>query len=507
MNKFVIGSFITESNSFSPLKTNLDHFKKSGYLLVGNEIFDYHTAAVRNELSGFIDYCRSKNIDIIPTCAAWALPNGPLELGAYKYIKNEILSKIYDLNDINGVYLALHGSVLVEGIDDPEGDLLENTKKIIGEKPLFVSFDFHANVTQKMVMNSDIIVGYNSFPHNNMYETGQKAAILASTYYLKLKELRKIFIKIPMIAPLERMTTNDDEPVAKIIKEINNIEKDDGILSISFFGVHFWLDISDLGSSIVGIVDKEKVEYAQKRMSKIATEFWENRSFFYDLNLYSPDQAIKDALNLDISPILLNDSSDNVGAGATGDSTCVLKELLRMQIKEPTILSIVDPEAVLEAIKGGIGNDVELLVGGKINKSIYKPIKVIGKVRTIFDGKYRLRGPACHGLVANLGRTVVLEIYNSIFIQLTERPHFTIDPEHYRCVGLFPERMKFVVIKSQGSFKASYDKISKTVFYLDTPGASSSNIKKLPFVNINKKELYPFNNNISFIPKPLIYSV
>jgi microcystin degradation protein MlrC len=88
---------------------------------------------------------------------------------------------------------------------------------------------------------------------------------------------------------------------------------------------------------------------------------------------------------------------------------------------------------------------------------------------------------------------------------LTELPVWTIDPEHYRCVGLFPERMKFVVIKSQGSFKASYDKISKIVFYLDTPGASSSNINKLPFSRINKNELYPFNKHLDFSPNPVIF--
>ncbi len=375
MSKFVIGSFITESNSFSPLKTNLDHFRNSGFLLEGNEIFDYHQGVVKNELAGFIDYCKSNNVDTIPTCAAWAIPNGPLELDTYNYIKNAILSRIIKLDDFDAVYLALHGSIVVEGIDDAEGDLLEKTREIIGKKPLIVSFDFHANVTEKMVLNSDIIVGYNSFPHDNMYEIGQKAAVLASRYYLKLQDLRKIFIKIPMIAPLERMTTNGDEPVANIIREINEIEIDDGILSISFFGVHFWLDISNLGSSIVGVVEKEKVDFVQKQMCKLAIDFWENRSLFYDLNLYSPANAIKEGLDLDSSPILLNESSDNVGAGATGDSTCVLNELLNMKVKEPTILSIVDPEAVSEAIKAGVGNNVELLVGGKISKSIISPLK------------------------------------------------------------------------------------------------------------------------------------
>ena len=103
------------------------------------------------------------------------------------------------------------------------------------------------------------------------------------------------------------------------------------------------------------------------------------------------------------------------------------------------------------------------------------PVGVKGRVRTIFDGRYRYRGPV-----------------------------YTVDPEHYRCVGLFPERVKFVGVKSQGSFKASYGAISARVFYLDTPGISRSKIEAVPFERIDRRRTYPFNRALSFAPEAVV---
>jgi hypothetical protein len=51
-----------------------------------------------------------------------------------------------------------------------------------------------------------------------------------------------------------------------------------------------------------------------------------------------------------------------------------------------------------------------------------------------------------------MGRTAVLEVGGSLFLQLTELPVWTIDPD----ISLrgHARRAKFLVVKSQGSFKA-----------------------------------------------------
>jgi len=502
--RYAVGTFSLECNSFSPEKTSLDYFARNGYLVYGEAIRSHHRG-MRNELTGFLDACDRSGIETVPTCAAWAIPHGVVERSAYDTLKQEFLTRIGQADAIDGVYLCLHGSMIVDGLDDPEGDLLEAVRGLIGAKPLVASLDFHGNVTGRIAKHADILVGYNSFPHTNLFEVGQKAATLARRWHGRTADLRRIFIKIPMIVPMERMTIVGDEPMVRIIRELERLEEEDGILALSAYGVQCWLDIDEMGCSLLGVVRKDQLDFAMRELRRIAQEFWGLRQTFLDFPFLSPEEAIRQGLACPDQPIVLNEPSDNVGAGATGDSTYILEALLKLDVTAPSMLSIVDPEAVDAAIRAGVGNTLEMPIGGKINKRFSQPLPVRGTVRTIFDGRYRYAGPMFHGVETSMGRTAVLEINSCIFVELSELPVWTIDPEHYRCVGLVPERMKFIVVKSQGSFKAAYEGLAKRVLYLDTPGISGSNLLRLPFAKIDRDRTYPWKEDLTFEPRPLVF--
>jgi microcystin degradation protein MlrC len=502
--RYAVGTFSLECNSFSPEKTTLDYFAKNGYLVYGEAIRTHHRG-MRNELAGFLDVCDRTGIEAVPTCAAWAIPHGVVERSAYDTVKRELLARIGQAGGVDGVYLCLHGSMIVDGLDDPEGDLLEAVRGRIGAAPLVASLDFHGNVTRRIATHADIVVGYNSFPHTNLFEVGQKAATLARRYHGRTADLRRIFIKIPMIVPMARMTIVGNEPMVRIIRELERLEGEDGMLALSAYGVQCWLDIDEMGCSLLGVVRNDRTEFAVRELSRLAREFWDLRRTFLDFPFYSPEAAIREGLTCPEQPIVLNEPADNVGAGSTGDSTYVLEALLKLNVTTPSILSIVDPEAVDAAVRAGVGNTLEMPIGGKLNQRFSRPIPVRGTVRTIFDGRYRYAGPMFHGVETSMGRTAVLEINSCIFVQLSELPVWTIDPEHYRCVGLVPERMKFIGVKSQGSFKAAYEGLAKRVLYLDTPGISGSNLRRLPFTKIDRECTYPWKEELAFEPAPLIF--
>jgi microcystin degradation protein MlrC len=301
------------------------------------------------------------------------------------------------------------------------------------------------------------------------------------------------------------MTIVSDEPMVALMRDLERAERRDGVLALSLYGVQCWLDIQEMGCAALGVCRRERVDDLRRELAGLARAFWGLRETVSSFPFHSPEDAIREGLASADRPILLNEPADNVGAGATGDSTYVLGTLLRMRVAEPTLLPIVDPEAVAVAIQVGVGRETDFLVGGKLNRRFSRPVKVRARVRTISDGRYRYRGPVYHGVETSMGRTVVLEVGGALFIQLTELPVYTIDPEHYRCVGLFPERAKFVVVKSQGSFKASYEPLAKRVFYLDTPDISGSNILRLPFTKIDRTATYPFAKDLHFDPKPLVF--
>lgn len=489
-----LAALILESNSFSPQKSDISYFKENGFILEGEEIISYHKEGIRNEIAGFIDLATQNGSEILPLTASWAVPHGIMPQKTYQYFKSRMMQKLSeDCTSFDAVYFGLHGSMVVEGIDDPEGDILKSARTILGETPIVLTLDFHANVTEKIAAYADIIVGYNSFPHDNLYETGAKASALLHSHYRHIKDLSKVFVKLPMVTPLELMTIKDNPPMKRLIEQANILEKEDGIIAVSVFGVQPWLDIQELGSSILLVARKNKIAEARSYATKLAKSFWRSRHYFMKIALYSPKQAITEGLETDYKPILLNEPSDNVGSGATGDSTYVLRELVSLDPVMPSLLTICDPSAVATCFKANVGAKISLMVGAYFNKENDTPFHVEGIIRIFSDGVYRYTGPVQTGVKTSMGRTVVVEIKEKIFLQITELPPYTIDPEHYRCVGLLPERFKFIGIKSQGSYKSSYKDISKVVYYLDTPGFSRSNILDIPFVNVDTSNLFPFN--------------
>lgn len=502
--KFALASLGIESNSFSPQKSDLKYFHDNGFILYKDQILPYHQH-VKNEIAGFIDACNENQTTIVPLCTAWALAHGPVTISAYQHIKDKIIEAIKDDFPVDAVYLALHGAMTVDGIDDPEGDLIDAVRSAVGTIPIVVSLDFHANTTRLISEKSDIIVGYNDFPHTHIYETGKKAALLLHRHFGQIKNLHRVFVKIPMINPQEKMTIEDNPPMKAIIDKAESFSREDGIVNVSVFGVQPWLDIKELGNSVIITVHRDHLNTAINFATELASDLWKNREYFFDFTLYSPKEAILQALEMEEQPIILNEPADNAGSGATGDSTAILRALLELKTKVPALVTICDPEAVSMCIRKGVGESIELNLGAKFNTRFDSPVHVRGNIRTIFDGRYQYRGPAQTGVTTSMGLTVVLEIEHTILVQITELPVYTVDPEHYRCMGLFPERMKLVGIKSQGSYKASYDAISKSVFYLDTPGLSRSNILKVPFTKVNTSQLYPFNRMIEYKPEPMVF--
>ena len=78
---------------------------------------------------------------------------------------------------IDGVYFSLHGAMGAEGELDPEGYLLTQTRKIVGNDiPIVISLDLHGILTDRMLRQIDGVAIYHTYPHVDFASTGQRAA-------------------------------------------------------------------------------------------------------------------------------------------------------------------------------------------------------------------------------------------------------------------------------------------------------------------------------------------
>jgi microcystin degradation protein MlrC len=270
-------------------------------------------------------------------------------------------------------------------------------------------------------------------------------------------------------------------------------------LATSLFPVQPWLDVEEMGCAVVVVGTDDAA--AREEADRLAALFWDKRREF-QVRLYTVGEIVKlaDERRAGDPPFVISDSADSPGAGATGDSNFVLKELLAYGAhrRHRCLLTIVDAPAVAQAAVAGVGNEVTLQVGYTLNRNgrYGAPIEITGTVRRVGDGVFRIGGGYAENTVASMGRCAVVEI-GKLSLLVTERPTFSGDPAMYRCVGLEPAQADLVLVKSANQFRAEYEKLTNRIFILDTPGISPAHLARLRFDKI-RRPFYPFDDNFEW---------
>lgn len=488
--KIMVGGMVQESNTFSAAVSVLADFERY-YFLVGEQIAPPIKA--ENELNGFYKAAGEQGVTLVPTIFACAVSSGRLARSALDELKQILLDQIDQSPPCDGILFALHGAWACEDNDDADGEILTAIRLKVGpDIPIVITLDSHANVTRKMIENVNALVGYRTFPHVDFVETGYKAANLLFDI-IRCESNPCVYLKkIPMILPVENQQTFRG-PMAEIWKEVVNSEQLGHSLVTSLFTVQPWLDINEMGCSVVVVGHDAGV--AASEAEKLALMVWNKRKEF-DVALYTVPQIL--AIIEDkkpIGPIVISDSADSVGAGSPGDSNFVLKLLLENNAEKhlKCLLCMVDAPSARKAAEAGVGCMVRLSVGYTISSLIGSPIDIEGIVTHAGDGKFYFGGGTVVNLEGNMGCCAVVKI-DGISLLLMENPVHTGDPAMYRSVGLEPNEADLVMVKSANQFRAEYDKLSSHIYILDTPGASTANLKSLQFHKI-QRPMYPFDDH------------
>lgn len=487
--RIAVGSFVQESHSFSPVPGSWDHFGPRE-VLRGRELLEQRIGT-RTEIGGVIDIAQQNDVQLVPLISALSTSSaGPILSNVFETLRDEMARHMQDAGQVDGIFLALHGGMIAEGYEDASGEIIRSIRTVVGsEIPIICSLDLHANVTQQMVGLSTGIVGYHTFPHVDLYETGQRGMFLLIKILSGIVQPIMVMKKIPMILPGENGRTTDG-PYSEVMKMVEMLGNNARILDASAFSVQPWLDVSEVGCSVIVIADGDRL-LAENEADRIAQAFWERRAQFA-VQLTPTLEAIRRALNSDQHPFIFSDSADAPSSGAPGDSPIVLQALLEVGPSRPCFLNIVDAPVVDQAIQAGVGQQVTLQVGASCAPKFYGSIEFTGTVKIISDGEFIHKGQGYQGIAFQRGRTVLLKS-GRIFLIVSERPAFQWDPEFYRSVGLEPRDAQIVVVKSPTAFRANYESFAAEVLILDTPGVCSPNLLSFPFQHVHRP-LYPLDD-------------
>jgi microcystin degradation protein MlrC len=494
--RILIGAIGHESNTFTPFLTTLEDF----YVLYGSDILDRPPRG--SSLDGIVTTLRAHDVELVPTIAAGAMPGGVVERSAYETFKRAVLREA-DAGCVDGVCLYLHGAMRAAGADNGppldycENDLLRELRAKLGpDVPITVALDMHANIVAEMVENLDAMVAYHTAPHVDAFETGVKAAEILLCILEEGIQPKIGFAKLPFLLPGEMAQTSLD-PMATMIKMVEEIERHPGVLSASLANGHCWADVPDVGVAAV-VVAEGDAELARAEANRLAAAFWERRTEFrVSAEAYSVDEAIEKATAAQESTVFLSDSGDNPGAGGTTDVPLVLERLLARRATSVVVAGIWDAEAVEACAVAGVGQKVTLSVGGKLYKRHGTALEVTGNVRLLADGYDYPGGVRRPPMRAKPGPIAVLNVDGVDVILSSTRLSF-VDPVQLRNLGLEPLDYRIVVLK-RGYLTAPFRAISERSILALSPGATNCDLTQMAFQRVNRP-IYPLDPDTTWEP-------
>jgi microcystin degradation protein MlrC len=485
--RFFVARLSHETNTFSPIATDRGQFETQE-LRYGGEILE----AYRNTgtcVGGMIDGAAARGATLVPSLAAGASPAGRVSQAFYAEARARLLADLQSAGPLDGVLLDLHGAMVVEGLDDGEGDLLGAVRAAVGTLPIAVTLDFHANVTRAMVDTATLLHGYKTYPHVDMEARGREAASRLADVASGRIRPTVAYRQPPMLPPIAGQLTARG-PMRRLYDLADAMERRPSVLSISVFAGFPLADIHDAGLSIYVATDDDQ-PLAEALADELAEAAWAMRREFLHTALPVKD-AVARALALDGRPVVLADIADNTGGGAAGDTTEILRELLRVGARSATVACLWDPEAAAACAAAGVGTTLTLPVGGKIDPKHGAPVSVTGRVRTLSDGRFTYRGPMWRGAEGRLGLTAVLDV-NDVKLILISLRRQTVDPEMIRVVGIDPTAEKILVVKSSIHYRAAFEPIARAILEVDAPGLSSSLLGRFTFTRV-RRPIFPLDD-------------
>lgn len=486
--RILICEFHQETNTFNPIVTPAERFN-SGLEFEGERIFRGRMAQ-RSSVHGAVDAILDSGADVIPAVFMSASSGGRVADAVLTQFCQR-MEAYAQTEAFDGIYVALHGATCTESNDDACGTVLEHLRSLAGERPIAASFDLHANITEKMLISTDIICGYQTYPHCDHYETGYRAAALC------MKKLAGTTFSlasaaVPMLIPPAGYTSNEGAFQA-LIDSGKAMVKSGMLLDFSVFPVQPWLDIPIISSQVIAMA--EDPEAARHCVGDLAQRLADLRDDAQP-ELLSVDEIIDLAeQNTTNKPVILSEPADSPNGGCVGDSPVVAMRLLERGSKLRAGMFVRDPAAVERAFALGVGGSGEFSVGAGFTPGMPGPLKAVGTVCSLHDGYFWQETSAGRGALAYLGPAAVVR-FGTIDILLCHHGAASGNPQLYRHFGIEPSMYDLIVVKANTSFRLHYSKFTDLIYCADTPGVGSSNLagfswKKLP------SGLYPFTKDIA----------
>ena len=477
-----LGSIATETNTFSPLRTDLRDFKDSFFAPPGLH------PSTPTLCSAIYPVARAKadkvGWTLIEGTATWAEPGGIVNQRTWESLRDQLLEELRDAMPVDIVLLGLHGAMVSQGCLDCEGELIEAVRAITGPDAIVgVTFDPHSHLSGRRVEHADLITVFKEFPHTDFVETAE--------HLIRLVNGAAAGSIVPVISTFDcRMIDvfpTSQEPMRSFVDGLKRLEGSGRVLSVSVIHGFMAGDVPDLGAKIIVITDDAKDE-GDALARGLGLELFSMRGKTRP-DFLSPSEAMDRAMAVTGGPVVIADVWDNPGGGVPGDSTIVLREMIRREIGNAALATIWDPMAVRTCMSAGEGAELQLRFGGKMSRAGGEPLDAKVTVRRILTEAVQSFGES----VVPLGDSVWIDVGGIDVILNTVRSQ-VFHPDVFSNFGIDPKKRAMLVVKSTNHFRDAFFAIASEILYVTVDGPYPSNPTTNGYRNLSRK-VWPLHEN------------
>ncbi len=456
MHMFMAG-LATETNSFSPIPTGRRAFEDT---MVSRTATQDPPNLFSAPLHVWRDMAEAEEWRITESLCAFAQPAGPTVQRTYETYRDEILADLAEAAPDIALF-SMHGAMIADGYDDCEGDLLARAREICPSATIGLEIDPHSHITDAMLTSADLIICYKEYPHTDPAERARELFTLAA-------QTQRGEIQPVMTCRDCRMITmyhTSRAPMRGIVDDMQVEEAKDGVLSLSLSHGFPWGDVAEVSTRMIAITDNAP-DLGAEITERFAARLWSERA-----SLLPDWPSIRDALDHGArsgadKPVIIADFADNAGGGAPADSTFVLKEILAKDLKQVAIGLFWDPVLTAMALDAGVGSQMKVRLGGKIDVTSGDPVDLDVVVRGAGEGVHQMMGETQMAM----GDAVWLEADGVHLVVCSKRTQ-AFHPMAFTQLGLDLSQVKIVVVKSSQHFYAGFAPIGSEVLYINGPGA------------------------------------
>ena len=489
--KVVIARLNHETNTFSPVPTPLRAFGAGDPRGPAFGVDAYAQGkASQTAMGAFIALAEARGCAVVTPLFAMANPSGPVDADAFETMCGAIVGAV--AAGCDAILLDLHGAMVAEGVDDGEGELLARIRAVAPRTPLAVALDLHGNLSDRMVALADVVVGFKTYPHVDMMETGAHAGRLLFDMIDTGRRPALAIARPGVLAQTLRQNTEIPGAMRDLVEAARACERE-GALAASVFGGFFLADIPDAGMSVV--VAADTAARAQAWAERISGQARARRDelIFHQKPLA---ESVAEAQRIQDGLVLLLDHGDNCMSGGTCDTMDVLAECLRQGLTNIGVGPTCDPAAVAQLIAAGVGATLTVDLGNKlpmprIGLADRQPLRLTGRVKAVSDGEYTITGPIYRGTRCYMGRTVLFDsgAAEIVVTELTQEPW---DIGVFACVGLDPARKRYLILKSRMYYRPVFGPLAAAIVACASAGCCASDFSRYRYDRV-RRPVYPLD--------------